>query len=102
MTREGYNKHKEFIEAWANGALIEWFDEIDTWRYEDYPLWNADVQYRIKPQEPKKKTIILETWLCKGGDDNYFTVEGTEEYHEEFIHENFIKLLSTREVEIDD
>ena len=51
MTREGYLKHKDLIEAWANGAEIQcisptknkWYDIVD-------PEWYENVEYRIKPQ----------------------------------------------------
>ena len=44
--------HKE-IKAWADGAEIEWKNEIgEYWdKCDETPMWNEDTQYRIKPQE---------------------------------------------------
>ena len=43
--------HKE-IKAWADGAEIEWKNEIgEYWdKCDETPMWNEDTQYRIKPQ----------------------------------------------------
>jgi hypothetical protein len=50
------HKHAELIKAWADGAEIQlkmnathWGDCID-------PYWNADLEYRIKP-EPKPDVV---------------------------------------------
>jgi hypothetical protein len=61
MTREAYLKHKDLIEAWANGAEIEYkYREIvnqfkfeDAWKLIITPEWNEDKEYRIKPVEPE-------------------------------------------------
>ena len=64
MTREGYLKHKDLIEAWVNGADIEYF--VDVYKYWDYteaPLWREEIEYRIKP----KQTIA--EWLEENNSD---------------------------------
>nr|DAS98787.1 MAG TPA: hypothetical protein [Caudoviricetes sp.] len=50
MTREEYNKHKELIEAWGNGAEIQYYYKIlEEWLDIENPSWNIDIKYRIKP-----------------------------------------------------
>lgn len=50
--------HKE-IKAWADGAEIEYFDELQI-RWLDVlgmPRWNSSSEYRIKPQ-PKEPQYL--------------------------------------------
>ena len=49
MTREGYNKHKELIEAWSNGAEIQYHSEDKGWLTTENPRWIFNLEYRIKP-----------------------------------------------------
>lgn len=45
------HKHKDLIIAWANGAEIEFFDDLSRrWYYTDRPVWGDHTQYRIKPE----------------------------------------------------
>uniref|UniRef100_UPI0039A44A74 hypothetical protein n=1 Tax=Ornithobacterium rhinotracheale TaxID=28251 RepID=UPI0039A44A74 len=54
MTREEYRKHKELIEAWANGAEIQFYYEADdSWIESEIPTWHNEFQYRIKPAQPQ-------------------------------------------------
>lgn len=51
------HKHKSLIIAWANGAEIEFFDDLSRrWYYTDRPVWENHTQYRIKP-EPKPDVV---------------------------------------------
>ena len=51
------HKHAELIKAWADGAEIQYFDEIDQrWWDRPNPCWNENKQYRIKP-EPKPDVV---------------------------------------------
>lgn len=50
MTREGYLKHKEIIDAWANGAKIEFYSSDGVWVDAENPNWILDLEYRVKPQ----------------------------------------------------
>ena len=51
MKREDYLKHKELIEAWANGAEIQIKNEDETWKTIEEPNWIFDkYEYRIKPK----------------------------------------------------
>ena len=63
MTREGYLKHKDLIEAWANGADIEVCRLPDIWKQMDDINWCDDCEYRIKP----KQTIA--EWLEENNSD---------------------------------
>lgn len=52
-------KHAELIRAWADGAVIQFFDDSDrVWRdaLGNQPMWLADTEYRIKP-EPKPDMV---------------------------------------------
>lgn len=54
MNREGFNKHKDLILAWASGATIQYFSNMrDVWYDVDVPAWSENYQYRIKPAEPR-------------------------------------------------
>jgi hypothetical protein len=56
MTKEAYLKHKDLIEAWANGAEIEMYTR-DIWVSTLTPGWSESIEYRIK----HKQTIA--EWL---------------------------------------
>ena len=50
MTKEGYNKHKELIEAWGKGAEIQYYSKMrKEWIDTENPEWRVDLTYRIKP-----------------------------------------------------
>ena len=63
------NKHKwhKEIKAWADGAEIEFFHRIhQKWvDAAEPPIWELDVQYRIKPQP--KKPQYLYVYADEGG-----------------------------------
>jgi hypothetical protein len=46
------HKHAEIIKAWADGAEIQYYEHgwLDC---TDCPIWQVDVEYRIKPEPPK-------------------------------------------------
>lgn len=50
MDREGYLKHKALIEAWANGAEVEYYSEIEhRWVHPSpNPNFYSMTEYRIK------------------------------------------------------
>ena len=45
------HKHADLIIAWANGAEIQWLAHNGQWIYLVTPNWNAEYQYRIKPEK---------------------------------------------------
>ena len=49
MTRDSFNKHWEIIEAYKNGAEIEYRSPDDDWRIVNNPVWSYYTEYRIKP-----------------------------------------------------
>ena len=51
MTPEGFKKHKDLIEAWADGAEIEEYKYFAGWTpmQEGEPAWSETITYRIKP-----------------------------------------------------
>jgi len=50
------HKHAELIKAWADGAKIQWKNDLDDWRDIGDPAWINSYEYRIKP-EPKPDVI---------------------------------------------
>lgn len=56
------HRHHDLIVAWAkNPKLIIQYKSHFTpfdWKYVEYPEWDTDYEYRIKPEEPKLLTII--------------------------------------------
>jgi hypothetical protein len=46
------NKRKHYIEIieWANGAQIQRQTRDFGWVGEDYPTWNSETKYRVKPK----------------------------------------------------
>lgn len=59
MTAEAYFKHKEVIEAWLQGADVEYLEALnDTWYYAPNPGFIEQSQYRIKPANIKKYIIV--------------------------------------------
>ena len=66
MTAEAYFEHKEVIEAWLQGADVEYLEALDdTWYYAPNPGFIEQSQYRIKPANIKKYVIV-------GYDGNYY------------------------------
>ena len=59
MTAEAYFKHKEIIEAWLQGADVEYLEDLDyTWYDMSHPVFCEQAQYRIKPANIKKYIIV--------------------------------------------
>jgi hypothetical protein len=62
ISLESWNKHKDLIKAWWDGAEIEFKAYNGSWKETDSLYWWADVEYRIKPSkwkmEPAKWQII--------------------------------------------
>ena len=66
VTAEAYFKHKEVIEAWLQGADVEYLEALnDTWYYAPNPGFIEQSQYRSKPVNIKKYIIV-------GFDGNYY------------------------------
>lgn len=47
MTREGFKKHRDLIESWANGAEIEFLSGGE-WILVREPQWQESLTYRIR------------------------------------------------------
>ena len=60
MTPEGFKKHKDLIEAWADGAEIEEYKYFAGWTpmQEGEPAWSETITYRIKPT-----TKTIQVWV---------------------------------------
>ena len=55
------HKHAELIKAWADGAEIQWFDELDQmWWTSYHPDWHEQRIYRIKPE--LKPDVVRWCW----------------------------------------
>ena len=54
-------KHSELIKAWADGHEIQFKNDFGCWQKVDLPLWEEDVEYRIKP-----RIVRREGWVNIG------------------------------------
>ena len=72
MTREGYKKYKKLIEAFANGAEIQFYSKMHKgWIDTENPTWDLNIEYRIK-----HKTIEFKD--CSFNDVEYQVTEWSE------------------------
>lgn len=55
------HKHSELIKEWADGAEIQAFDYCG-WYTDINPTWRHDVEYRIKPEEPKPVVTYMNVY----------------------------------------
>lgn len=66
MERQEYLKHKETIDAWANGAEIEASHDGEEWfPCNDEPSWFVSVNFRVKPAptfELGDKVLFVKEW----------------------------------------
>lgn len=83
----------QVMEYFKNGGEVEFSQDNNNWHNLKEPQWNwSDYDYRIKEQ---KKTVTIEKWLCKSGDDSYYIVETS---HIDGYEK--VKLLDSYEVEL--
>ena len=94
----------EVMEAFERGEEIEYtplMEEI--WRGTTIPAWDwALYEYRINPKP--KQVVVIEKWLLqKEGTQQFAIEEGNSVEMAVWDKSSFkkVKLLSTREVEID-
>jgi len=83
MSREGVKKHWKVFEAWLNGAEVEYKNAYG-WHDASIPVWDEDVEYRVKLFEPKQGDSILaskdgsywhkEVFVQKIYGDKYLTI----------------------------
>ena len=60
MTVTGFKKHRKLIEAWANGADIQyWNHDYKAWIDIETPSWVYTDRYRVKRYEPKPYERVL-------------------------------------------
>lgn len=64
------HKHAELIKAWADGHTIQYKHGYAWWDC-DYPDWESDEEYRIKPEPKPAVTCYLD--ITK--DDIFYTDE---------------------------
>jgi hypothetical protein len=50
MSKEGIRKHWDLVEAWKNGAEIEYSISNGVWKNATSPAWSLHTEYRIKPE----------------------------------------------------
>ena len=68
------SRHQMLIDAWHNGAQIEGrLTPYSEWVYLQYPKWDEDKEYRIKP-EPKTKTVYEWIHAETVGNTTYYVV----------------------------
>jgi hypothetical protein len=61
------HKHAELIKAWADGHTVQYKDGYGWWDW-DYPDWDGDDEYRIKPESKPDvvKVFVLESHCLAG------------------------------------
>ena len=88
-------KQIEIMQHFANGGEVE-ICKDDKWSditNPEFKAWNFAIYgFRIKEQ---KKTITIEKWLCKEGNDSYYIAEVSDISGYEKV-----KLLESYEVEL--
>jgi len=58
------NAYDKEIKAWANGAEIEWWNDVhEKWENEKDPMWSVVNKYRIKPQLKEPQYINVYGYL---------------------------------------
>lgn len=55
------HKHADLIKQWADGAQIQVKAHKSVWEDRENPLWDADSEYRIKPES--KPDIVIRFYL---------------------------------------
>ena len=66
------SRHQVLIDAWHNGAQIEGkLSPYSEWIYLQYPEWDEDKEYRIKPEVTKPTTKTVCGWMYKDGDGDW-------------------------------
>lgn len=56
-------KHAALIQAWLNGAKIQWRHNGTPWRDcdDDNPEWSPVIEYRVKPVEQEQEVNLVMT-----------------------------------------
>lgn len=89
----------EVMQAFERGEEIEInYANPEKWTDIASPGWSwGAYNYRVKP---KKQTVTIEKWLCKGVDNEYYIVESGASQIMKYHEGNKRKLLDTYEVEL--
>lgn len=87
------HKHADLIHAWAGGAQIEMKTKTGHW-LQTYPLWDEEIEYRIKPEV--KKTVVRWKWAYKNSFGRWIEVEQFYAEHE-LDPTEFVRLEYTRQ-----
>ena len=97
------HKHSALIKQWADGHKVEILSRVDGgWHDEEYPDWDEDYEYRIKPIEK----VVRWLWAFKYSGiwythNQYLTDDESEEWFKE--HEaTFSKKLEWSREEFDE
>lgn len=73
--------HSEIIKAWADGAEIQYrAPGSGVWKDCPEPAWVSDYEYRVKPEEPKRRypeTALTSDELCRVSQES---VEKTKDW----------------------
>jgi len=75
MRREFLQKHWEVMEAFKNGAEVQFQDLTGIWMDCEHPTFAGNIEFRIKPKPVKRLPTIqeVEQWFLE---NKVFKIEG--------------------------
>jgi hypothetical protein len=93
------HKHYDLIITWANGAKIEYFHTVcQQWFEDTHPLWNENLEYRVKPVKPKKTVIKYRIALQKANEKYFISHWSTNNYQKAEKEFSFVKWLTDEQI----
>lgn len=63
MNKEQFIKYKDLMQAWAEGAVIQYFDKsLNKWVevFLNQPSWSTNEKYRIKPVKKTPYPVYMD------------------------------------------
>lgn len=94
------HKHAELIKAWADGAEIE-FLQVDVWKScSNFPRWDDDTKYRVKPKPKVKKW----RWVTKNKITDALGVTGMHIRDESEVHPSYypVQKIDSTMIEVEE
>jgi len=91
------HKHSELIKKWADGVEIQVKNTYNEWVDEQYPDWDLNLQYRIKPEEKSDFAVSANVIFKLGLNGDYLEFSKIGKHNIEFVFDGTTqKLKATR------